>query len=109
MPQERIREIVGFIKEFLKPRPVAINKIILFGSYAKESFSKESDVDIAIVSKDFEKKDVFQRAEMLKGLNWALVERFMLPFDIVPISLKEWQESSSLAVEFVREGEEVFS
>jgi len=108
MSQERIGEIIDFIRGFLQVRNISIHKIILFGSYAKKSFSNESDVDIAIVSEDFAGKDVFQRAEMLKGLHWALVEKFMLPFDIVPISLKDWQKSSSLVVEFVRGGE-VFS
>jgi len=42
---------------------------------------------------------------MLKGLKWTLVGKFTLAFDIVPVSLKQWQESSSLVVDFIKEGE----
>lgn len=107
MPDQRVGEIVVFIKEFFKHRDIKVNKIILFGSRAKNSFSQESDVDIAIISNSFEQKDIFERAKMLKGLKWSLVERFMLPFDIVPISVSEWNESSSLVIGFAKEGREV--
>ena len=109
MLDERSKKIINFIKDFCQQRTIKINKIILFGSCARNNFSAESDMDIAIVSNDFEQKDIFKRTDMLKGLNWSLVERFMLPFDIVPISLSEWKESSSLIVEFVKQGKEVLS
>lgn len=104
MVEKRIREAVNLIKDFLKERNIKIDKIIIFGSYIKGNYKEDSDLDIALISRDFDGKDVFQKTEMLKGLKWSLVERFMLPFDIIPISLKEWQESSSLIVEFVKEG-----
>lgn len=109
MSEEKIREIVNFLRDFLRTRHINIQKIILFGSYAKKKFSEESDVDLAIISKDFEGKDIFQRAEMLKGLIWAMVRRFRLPFDIVPVSLQEWENSHSLAVAFIREGKEIYA
>lgn len=34
----------------------------------------------------------------------VLVEKFEAAFDIVPVSLRQWQESSSLVVEFIKEG-----
>ncbi|MBU4304328.1 MAG: nucleotidyltransferase domain-containing protein [Candidatus Omnitrophica bacterium] len=105
MAEERIREAVELIRNFLKDRHITVDKIIVFGSYAKGNYTKDSDLDIAIVSCDFDGKDIFQKAEMLKGLKWSLVENFMLPFDIIPLSLKEWQESSALVVDFVKEGE----
>ena len=107
MAEKKVRNAINFIKDFLKERGISIQRTILFGSYVTETFTQDSDVDIAIISKDFEGKDTFQRAVMLKGLDWALVERFMLPFDIVPISLKEWHDSNSLIVEFVHQGVQV--
>ena len=105
MVEERIRKAVDLIKDFLKDRHITVDKIVIFGSYARGNYTEDSDLDIAIVSRDFDEKDIFQKAETLKGLKWALVEKFMLPFDIIPLSLKEWQESSSLVVDFVKEGE----
>ena len=104
MDRERIKQAAELIKSFLKNRNITVNRIIAFGSYVKGNYTKDSDLDIAIISKDFNGKDIFQKAEMLKGLKWSLVEKFMLPFDIIPVSLKEWQEDSSLIISFVREG-----
>lgn len=105
MVEERIREAVSLIKDFLKARNIKAERIVIFGSYVKGTHREDSDLDIAIISEDFTGKDIFQKAEMLKGLKWHLVERFNLPFDIVPISLEEWQRSSSLIVEFIKEGQ----
>lgn len=104
MVEKRIREALELIKDFLKSRNITVDKIVIFGSYGKAHYTKDSDLDIAIISQDFNGKNIFQKAEMLKGLKWALVEKFMLPFDIIPISLKEWEEDSSLVVGFVKEG-----
>lgn len=105
MAEARVEQAAELIKNLLEDRNITVDKIIVFGSYAKANYTKDSDVDIAIISRDFNEKDVFQKAEMLKGLKWTLVEKFELSFDIVPVSLKQWQESSSLVVDFIKEGE----
>jgi predicted nucleotidyltransferase len=105
MAEAKVKEAAELIKNFLKDRNITVDRIIIFGSYAKGNYTKDSDLDIAVISRDFNEKDVFQKAEMLKGLKWALVEKFELPFDIVPVSLKQWQESSSLVVDFIKEGQ----
>jgi len=105
MAEARVVESAELIKNLLKDRNITVDRIIVFGSYAKGNYTKDSDLDIAVISRDFNEKDVFQKAEMLKGLKWTLVEKFELPFDIVPVSLKQWQESSSLVIDFIKEGE----
>ena len=109
MSKSKIYKIVKFIKTFFKSQNVKIDKIVLFGSHVKNKETKDSDVDIAIISRDFEGKDIFERSKILGELNWDLVKQFMLPFDIVPLSLKEWKESSSLVVGFIRQGYKVYS
>lgn len=104
MAQTRIRQAAELIKNILKDRNITVDRMVVFGSHARGNFTKDSDIDIAVISRDFDGKDVFQKAEMLKGLKWALVEKFELAFDIVPVSLKQWKESSSLAVDFIKEG-----
>ena len=105
MVEARVRQAAELIKNFLKDRNITVDSIVIFGSYAKGNYTKDSDLDIAVISQDFNGKDVFQKAEMLKGLKWTLVEKFELSFDIVPVSLKQWQESSSLVVDFIKEGQ----
>ena len=105
MAEERIKKAINLLKVLLKERNIKVDKILVFGSRAKRSFREDSDIDIAIISGEFEGKDIFQRTGMLKGLKWELVGKFMLPFDIICISLKEWRESSSLIVEYIKEEE----
>jgi predicted nucleotidyltransferase len=105
MAEARVTQIAELIKNLLKDRDITVDKIIIFGSYAKGNYTKDSDLDIAVISQDFNEKDVFQKAEMLKGLKWTLVEKFEIAVDIVPVSLQQWQESSSLVVDFIKEGE----
>ena len=104
MSGKRIKEIANAIKTFLNNRDIRVDKIVVFGSYARGNYSPDSDLDIAIISSDFDGKDIFQKADMIKGLNWHLVERFVFPFDIITVSDKEWRESSSLIVEYIKEG-----
>ena len=96
------KDFLNFIKNFLEERRIKINRLVLFGSFAKNTMTADSDVDVAVVSSDFSGKDIFERAQMLRGLDWALVEHFSLPFDIVPISLEEWNRSSSAVVTFAQ-------
>ncbi|MDQ1297766.1 MAG: uncharacterized protein QG558_304 [Campylobacterota bacterium] len=64
-----IEKIVDTIKKNLK-----IQKIILFGSRAKETYKKGSDIDISIVSEDLSLKELNQLKVMLDDL--------MLPYKI---------------------------
>jgi predicted nucleotidyltransferase len=64
-----IEKIVQTIKKNLK-----IQKIILFGSRAKETYKKGSDIDISIVAEDLSLKELNQLKVMLDDL--------MLPYKI---------------------------
>ena len=51
-----------------------INKIILFGSYAKGTANKFSNIDIAAISNDFKEMNLLRRNVVLKPIfaigNW---------------------------------------
>lgn len=55
--------IIKGIKKFIKrlSQDFSIEKIILFGSRATNKFKGNSDIDLIIVSKDFEGKNFFER------------------------------------------------
>jgi len=48
-----------------------IEAIILFGSYAKGTEREDSDIDIAIITDDFE-NDIFDEQLNLKKLRWEI-------------------------------------
>lgn len=44
---------------------IAVERVILFGSYAKGLAREESDIDLIIVSRDFEGMNLRERLEIL--------------------------------------------
>lgn len=66
---------------------IKINEIILFGSRAEGTASRKSDVDLIIVSEDFEGKNFFERASMMYDY-WDLD----LPVDFLCYTTKEFNK-----------------
>jgi len=92
------KEIGHILKELLEQRGIVIDKIVIFGSYAKGKEKEDSDIDIIIVSKDFRDKSIFERVELTTGVGLELVRRTKKLFDIMYYSDKEWEKGSSLTI-----------
>ena len=86
---ESIRKYIEKISQYYK-----IEAIILFGSYAKGTENEDSDIDIAIVSSDF--NDIIEDGAKLIGLTWKIDTRI----EPHPISTEDYQKVSN---PFVRE------
>lgn len=69
------KEIMNTIKTYIeKVKSIyEIEAIIIFGSYAKGLENENSDIDIAIVSKDF--KDLLDDGAKLSGMTWKIDTR----------------------------------
>lgn len=106
MVKSEDRQAIEYLKGFLRKRNIKVNKIVIFGSRARGKFNQNSDMDIAVISKDFEGKGIFKKALMLKGLKWFLAEKFSTPFDIIPMSPSEWN-GPSLIAQFAKQGFEI--
>jgi predicted nucleotidyltransferase len=65
--REKVNTIVNSFIEIIK-QDIKIDEVYLFGSYAKGTSNEYSDIDIAIVSKDFEGIRFFDRKKLLKYL-----------------------------------------
>jgi predicted nucleotidyltransferase len=44
---------------------------------------RHSDVDLVIISDDFESKDTFERVDMMAGVELTLLPKFKKPFDLL--------------------------
>lgn len=60
------------IKKFLDEarKEILIQKVIVFGSYAKGKADKDSDIDIAIISSDFNRLKPIERLTLLGKIAW---------------------------------------
>jgi predicted nucleotidyltransferase len=65
--REKVNTIVNSFIAIIK-QDIKIDEVYLFGSYAKGTSNEYSDIDIAIVSKDFEGIRFFDRKKLLKYL-----------------------------------------
>lgn len=88
------KDILKSINEYVEEikKHYNIVAIILFGSYAKGTEHKDSDIDIAIVSEDFD--DVYDSMADLMGMTWDIDARI----EPHPIKKKDFDEESNYFV-----------
>ena len=89
---EIIDSVNRFIEEIKKQYDVTA--IILFGSYAKGTENEDSDIDIAIISSDF--NDIIEDGAKLISLTWKIDTRI----EPHPILAEDYKKVSN---PFVRE------
>jgi len=80
-----IKEKIKRYKNLLLQMGVAVERVILFGSYARSKNREGSDIDIVVVSNDFEKMNLRERIEIL-GIAAA---RIMEPIEALGYTSKE--------------------
>lgn len=94
--------IYEVLKPLLEKKGLTDSKIILFGSYAKQTEKEDSDIDLIIVSRDFRNKSLFERVEQTTGIGRTLVKTFKRPFDLLFYSDLEWDRSHSIVIDAAR-------
>jgi predicted nucleotidyltransferase len=102
-----VTDAIRFLEQRLINSGLNISKIILFGSQAREQANEDSDIDIVIISEDFEDKDIFERCEMTKDAEIMTIREFMIPIDIITMTPDEFDSESSLIAGFARNGKVV--
>lgn len=63
--KRKIKRIIKRYKEELRKLGIRPKKIILFGSYAKGNPREDSDIDLIVISNDFEHLNLRERLETL--------------------------------------------
>lgn len=84
-------------------KKIPIEKVIIFGSYAKGNPHKYSDVDIAIFS------DYFKDMSRVDGIHFLLLNAMDYDIDLEPqpFTIDEYNEPIGLVSEILRTGIEV--
>jgi len=102
---EKIKKEVRRFENGVKKK-FSVDKIILFGSAAKGTMTKHSDIDIIIVSRKFGVKDFFRITPKL-SYEWHLKQKIDYPVDILLFNTKEFEKLKkevSIVSEALREG-----
>ena len=59
VPEQIAKEVVNFLSNYIR-----IDRLILFGSYGYGNPRKDSDLDIAVISEDFERMSILEKMEL---------------------------------------------
>lgn len=103
MGRRTIEEIRKGVEEFKKE--LGLEKVIIFGSYARGDPNEHSDLDLILVGKCFEGKSFHERFRGL-WLRWKL----SLPVDFLcytPEEFEELRERVSIVSDALSEGIEI--
>lgn len=111
MAKRKIKEIKGaikYLKNLLEKKGLEIDKIILFGSYARGDYKEDSDIDVVVVSEAFKGKGIFEKAKLMGDVEWKLVEKYPIPLDIITMSPEDLKKGVSPTSQYAKEGEVIY-
>lgn len=86
------KSVIGIVNKFAKAltaKGITIDKIVLYGSYAKGRQRPDSDIDVAVVSRDFG-KDRTEEGMLLFRIAGEIDPRI----EPVPISVKSYKNDT---------------
>ena len=104
MDKAAVLEIISDFEKALELENIKPEKIILFGSYASGDYRHDSDIDLVVISDDFEDKDYWQRIDILS----SAVYKVFKPIEAVAMTQREWQSGDSMITDYAKNGEVVF-
>lgn len=74
LSDKKVREEIDKFVLVLKENNIPVDKIILYGSYAKQTPKNYSDIDLAVVSPQFGKSEIDEMM-LLSKLAWQASDR----------------------------------
>ena len=103
MGKKDVLNILKRLKELLEHNNIHVERLILFGSWAKGTQQEGSDIDVVIVSNDFNGKDYWTRINILS----EAIYQVFAPIQAVAMTPQEWESKESPIYQFARKGEVV--
>ncbi len=95
IPEKALKAVQELINKLSEK--IDIQEVYLFGSYAKGAWLKTSDIDLIIVSPNFENTSPLKRLDMINEIQWkAGIQPFIEAIPLTPRELKEKIEKSTL-------------
>ena len=104
MDKRRVYEIISAFRNAIESKGIKVDKLILFGSYATGQYREDSDIDIVVISRDFQNKSYWERIDILSDAIYALFE----PIEATAFTPDEWKNRESIIADFAQNGEIVY-
>ena len=104
MDKKAALEALSRFRKAVESRSIGIDKLILFGSYTTGTNKEGSAIDVVVISKDFAKKDYWERTEILSDAIYEVFE----PIEAVALTPEEWEKGESGIVNCAKDGEAIY-
>ncbi|MEK7175334.1 MAG: nucleotidyltransferase domain-containing protein [Patescibacteria group bacterium] len=95
MVRAEIKKIILNYRVLLERANIPVKRVVLFGSYARGTERKDSDIDLGIISEEFG-QDEMKESSRINFLKWKLDNRI----EAHPISSKDYD---TIATPFINE------
>ena len=101
MDNKEYIKVINELKEYIKivKNDFFISQIILFGSYAKGTATMDSDVDIALISKEFGKIPLLEKMKLFELRSELHLIHEIQP---VPFSIDDFNEESDFFIQEIK-------
>ena len=101
--------IYDFIDKILEKYNNKIDKIILYGSYARGEATKNSDIDIMILVNEEDERSFKEIRIDILSISYDIEDKYNFLFDLSPIVKKlsfynEWENTLPLFINVKKEG-----
>ncbi|MDR2814400.1 MAG: nucleotidyltransferase domain-containing protein, partial [Prevotellaceae bacterium] len=78
-----VDSVIAYMHQTLVKHGLDDSHIALFGSFLNGNTHEDSDIDLIIISKSFEGKDIFERIRMTSKAEIEVMKKYVVPMDIL--------------------------
>lgn len=96
---------IARFRKAIEARGINVNRLILYGSYARGDYREGSDIDLILISEDFKNHDYWSRIDLLSAAIYDVFE----PLEVVGFTPEEWDNQISPLYDYAKQGEIVYS
>jgi predicted nucleotidyltransferase len=107
LSQRRITKLINSLVNDLEAEKIKVNKVILYGSYARGNPKNFSDIDIAVISPSFTRKNLFKIQEELA----KVLSKYLSRIEPIGFSPEQYESAdlTSFLGEIKRTGKVIYS
>ena len=100
--RHEIKQVIDKYRSILSALGVTAERVVLFGSYATGKAKEFSDIDLLIISSDFQGKNIRERLELL-GVGAVCIMEPIQAYGLTPEEVAS-EEKSSFVKAILEEG-----
>ena len=97
--RKKVNNVILDMHQTLKKYGLEDNHIALFGSFYNGKPHKDSDMDVIIISKNFEGKTFLERIKMTSKAENEIIKKHVVPIDILLKTPQEYNYSKEISFE----------